>query len=144
MGLLAWRHWQLENFHNGANARDSNTTALDNSHYATETLVRASTVQPTLVQLFPVHVLPITGKPSTSGRLLDEGFASFTFGDIRTSAAQITTCRIIVEPEPATISPLSSPAVLEKQLLHCRQRVRFVFNTKLQNRWQRWLRPKRE
>ena len=66
------------------------STELDNSHYVAETLVYASSVQPTLVQLLPVHLPPpiqVIGTPRTSGRLLDEDFASFTSGDIRSSAA---------------------------------------------------------
>ena len=47
---------------------------------------------------------------------MDEDFASFTFGDIRASAAaQITTRRIIAEPNPAATSPVSSPAVTVSQ-----------------------------
>ena len=64
------------------------------THYVTERLVYDPFVQPTLVQLLPVHLPPriqVIGTPCTSGRLLDEDFASFEFGNIRTSAAQITT-----------------------------------------------------
>ena len=71
----------IENFHNGTNARDSESctwlTELDNSHeYVTETLVYYVTlplrgsVQPTLVQLLPVHMPPpiqVIGTPHTSG-----------------------------------------------------------------------------
>ena len=100
----------------------SGSIALDNSRYVTETLVFAPsvTVQPTLVQLLPVHVLPIIGTPRTSGRLFGQDFASFTIGDICASAAQITTRQIIPEPNPATISPSSSPAVSQEQLLQIR------------------------
>ena len=52
--------------------------------------------------------------------MLDEDFASFTFGDIRASAAQINTRQIIAEQNPAATSPLSSPAVSQEQLLQIR------------------------
>ena len=99
------------------------STELDNSHYVTERLVYAPSVQPTLVQLLPVHLPPpiqVIGTPRTSGRLLDEDFASFTFGDIRASAAQITTRRIIAEQNPAAASPLSSAAVSQEQPIQIR------------------------
>ena len=94
------------------------STELDSSRYVTETLVYAPSVQPTLVQLLQVHLqqpIQVIGIPRTSGLLLDEDFASFTFGDIHASAAQITTRRIIAEP-----SLLSSPAVSQEQLLQIR------------------------
>ena len=96
------------------------STKLENSHYVTERLVYAPSVQPTLVQLLQVHLPPpiqVIGTPRTSGRMLDEDFASFTLGNIRASAAQITTRRIIAEPNPAAASPLSSSAVSQEQLL---------------------------
>ena len=81
--------------------RAPGSTELDNSQYVTEKLVYAPSVQPTLVQLLPVHLLQpiqVIGTPCTSGRLLDEDFASFTFGNIRASAAQITS-RIHYSPD---------------------------------------------
>ena len=64
------------------------STELDNSHYVTERLVYVPSVQPTIVQLLPVHSPPpiqVIGTPLTSGRLLDGDFPSFTFGNILSS-----------------------------------------------------------
>ena len=86
-------------------------------------------MQPTLVQLLPpglsllrspFKLLAHWATHKWTIAVLDEDFASFTFGDIRASAAQIITRRIIAEPNPAATSPLSSPAVSQEQLLQIR------------------------
>ena len=67
-----------------------------------------------------IQVIGTPPSPRTSGRLLDEDCASFTFGDIRSTAAEITSRRIIAEPDPVATSPLSSQAVSQEQHLQIR------------------------
>ena len=103
------------------------SAVLDNSHYDSETLVstNAPTVQPTFALINRPHasnspVPPFT--PSTRGRLLNEDFVDFRYGDIHASAAQITTRRITIEhsPEQPPLPPPSQETASQDQLLHLR------------------------
>ena len=105
----------------------STSAVLDNSHYDSETLVstNAPTVQPTFARINSPQasnspVPPFT--PSTRGRLMNEDFVDFQYGDIRASAAQITTRRIIIEhnPEQPPLPPPSQETASQDQLLHLR------------------------
>ena len=72
------------------------SAVLDNSHYVSDTLV--STNAPTVQPIFALGnrlltsnspIQPLT--PSTRGQLLNEDFVDFQYGDIRASAARITS-----------------------------------------------------
>ena len=103
------------------------SAVLDNSHYVSETLV--STNAPTVQPIFALGnrlltsnslIQPLT--PSTRGRLLNEDFVDFQYGDIHASAAQITTRRIMTEQSPqlATSPSPSHELASQGQLLQLR------------------------
>jgi hypothetical protein len=85
----------------------SEPAVLDNSHYASETLV--STNAPTVRPIFaranrsstsnsPVQSFTVTSR--TRGRLMDEDFGEVRYGDECASDAQMTTRRIMTAHSP--------------------------------------------
>ena len=87
---------------------------LDNSHNVIETLVYAPSVESEVVQVELSPVRLIAGTPRTSGRLMDEDFTA-PFGDIHSSAAQITTRRMLSTGNPPTIRPTASQTIVVSQ-----------------------------